>query len=122
VQVTGIDFNPKLLELARRQAPKAAFYEGTAEKLPFDSGSFDLVMMSHVLHEMDDPLAALVEGRRVARRRVTVLEWPYIDEDKGPPLSHRLQPSEIESLADQAGFTGIDHILLSHMHLYRLTP
>ncbi len=32
-----------------------AFLRGTAEKLPFEDRSFDLVMLAHVLHETDDP-------------------------------------------------------------------
>ena len=122
LQATGIDPNPDLLEAARRLVPGARFDAGTAEKLAFPDGSFDLVMLSHVLHETDDPAAALAEARRVARLRVCVLEWPYVDEDKGPPLAHRLRPSEIETLARRAGFSAVQHTVLSHMHLYRLTP
>jgi hypothetical protein len=51
-----------------------------------------------------------------------VLEWPYVDEDKGPPLAHRLRPSGIESLARRAGFSAVQRTELAHMHLYRLTP
>jgi ubiquinone/menaquinone biosynthesis C-methylase UbiE len=122
MQVTGIDPSPGLLIAARRLVPGVRFEAGTAEKLAFEAGSFDLVMLSHVLHETDDPAAALTEARRVARLRVCVLEWPYVDEDKGPPLAHRLRPSEIEALARRAGFSGVEQTVLSHMHLYRLTP
>jgi hypothetical protein len=79
-------------------------------------------MMGHVLHETDDRAAALREARRVALWRVAILEWPYIEEEQGPPLAHRLQESEIRSLAHNAGFTVIDTTILSHMHLYRLAP
>ncbi len=122
LQATGIDPSPDLLEAARRLVPGATFHPGTAEKLAFEDGSFDLVMLSHVLHEADDPAAALAEARRVARRRVCVLEWPYVDEEKGPPLAHRLRPSEIEALARRAGFSGVQRTELAHMHLYRMTP
>jgi ubiquinone/menaquinone biosynthesis C-methylase UbiE len=122
IQVTGIDPNPGLLEAARRLVPAVRFEAGTAEKLAFKDGSFDLVMLSHVLHETDDPAAALTEARRVARVRVCVLEWPYVDEDKGPPLAHRLRPSEIETVARRAGFSAVQRTELAHMHLYRLTP
>ena len=122
MQVTGIDPNLDLLEAARRLVPGVTFDPGTAEKLAFLDGSFDLVMLSHVLHETDDPAAALTEARRVARLRVCVLEWPYVDEDKGPPLAHRLRPSEIEALARRAGFSAVERTELTHMHLYRLTP
>ncbi len=49
-----------------------------------------------------------------------MLEWPYLDEGRGPPLAHRLRPSEIEAMAKHAGFVRIERIDLSHMQLYRL--
>jgi ubiquinone/menaquinone biosynthesis C-methylase UbiE len=122
LEVTGIDPNADLLSVARRFAAASRFEVGTAETLPFEDGSFDLVMMGHVLHETDDPVRALSEAKRVSRQRVAVLEWPYVDEDKGPPLAHRLKPSEIEDLARRAGFSAVERIDLSHMQLYRLTP
>jgi ubiquinone/menaquinone biosynthesis C-methylase UbiE len=122
LRATGIDPNPDLLEAARRLVPGVRFQAGTAEKLAFEDGSFDLIMLSHVLHETDDPAAALTEARRVARLRVCVLEWPYVDEDKGPPLAHRLRPAEIEALARRAGFSVVQQTVLSRMLLYRLAP
>ncbi len=121
LDVTGIDPNPALLAVARRNVA-GAFLQGTAEKLPFADSSFDVVMMGHVLHETDDRAAALSEARRVACQRVVILEWPYLEEDQGPPLAHRLQESEILSLARAAGFALIEKTVLTHMHLYRLTP
>ncbi len=120
LDVTGIDPSPELLAVARRHAA-GSFLQGTAEKLPFEDHSFDIVMMGHVLHETDDRAGALSEARRVARQRVAVLEWPYLTEDQGPPLAHRLQESEILSLARAAGFALIEKTALAHMHLYRLT-
>jgi ubiquinone/menaquinone biosynthesis C-methylase UbiE len=46
--VTGIDFVPALLERARERAAaerlKIDFQEGAAESIPFDDGSFDVVL------------------------------------------------------------------------------
>jgi SAM-dependent methyltransferase len=120
LEVVGVDPNSKLLSIARGHAPRASFQEGIAEKLPFKDKSFDLVFLGHVLHETDDRHAALAEARRVARLRVAILEWPYLDEDRGPPLGHRLQPAQIEVLAAGAGFASVERIDLAHMHLYRL--
>jgi ubiquinone/menaquinone biosynthesis C-methylase UbiE len=120
--VTGIDPSPNLLSHARGHVPGAQFQGGTAEKLPFGDHSFDLVFLGHVLHETDDRRLALEEARRVARLRVAILEWPWVQEEQGPPLGHRLQPKEIMSLANGAGFREITPIPLSHMHLYLLTP
>jgi len=122
LEVTGIDPNSELLSLARGHVPGARFLAGVAEKLPFEDQSFDLVFLGHVLHETDDRHATLAEARRVARLRVAILEWPYVEEEQGPPLGHRLQPSEIVSVAQGAGLITIESFTLSHMQLSILAP
>ena len=122
LRVTGIDPQKGLLAVAREHAPAVSFAQGVAESLPFADGTFDLVFLGHVLHETDDPARALAEARRVALKRVAVLEWPYVAEDRGPPLAHRLTPERIRELAEAAGFTRAERTELAHMHLYRLTP
>ena len=119
--VTGIDTNADLLALAREFAPAAQFREAAAEEIPFPEGSFDLVFLGHVLHEADDPLAALQEARRVMRQRVAILEWPYRDEPQIPPLAHRLSSATVADLAAKAGLAQVESIHLEHMMLYRLT-
>ena len=122
IAVTGLDANAGLLAIARDLVPAAAFREGTAEELPFPDRSFDLVFLGLVLHETDDAVAALREARRVAGVRVTVLEWPYLEEEHGPPLAHRLDGNAVRTLATAAGFASVDAIKLDHVDLYRLTP
>jgi ubiquinone/menaquinone biosynthesis C-methylase UbiE len=120
--VTGIDTNADLLAVAREFAPTAQFKEAPAEQIPFPNGSFDLVFLGHVLHETDDPLAALREARRVARQRVAILEWPYREEPNGPPLAHRISPATVAELAARVGLAQVEAIRLEHMDFYRLTP
>ena len=73
------------------------------------------------MHEADDTVKALREARRVALERVVVLEWPYYDEEKGPPLAHRLMPEQVIALAQKAGFDKIETTPLTHMVLFRLS-
>src|SRR3954452_20808353 len=40
----GIDFEPKLLELARGRGPAVKFVEGDAADLPFEDAAFDVVL------------------------------------------------------------------------------
>jgi SAM-dependent methyltransferase len=122
--VAGVDPDEELLSAARGFLPNADFRAGTAESLPFPDSSFDLVFFGVVLHEVDDPAAALAEARRVARVRVAVLEWPYERGESGPPLEHRLEPSRIHALARSAGLGEGRLIKLAslELHLFASTP
>ena len=102
--VSGVDANPEMLVAARQFVPEGDFREGTAEALPYPDSNFDLVFLGLVLHETDEPIKALQEGRRVARQRVGILEWPYREGVFGPPLAHRLNPETLVGLFQQAGF------------------
>lgn len=119
LEVSGIDVNAELLTAARQHVPSGHFQEAPMEQLPFPDQSFDLVFMGLVLHEADDALVALREARRVARQRVAVLEWPYREEPKGPPMAHRLPPDTIEALAVNAGYRQVTSLHLQHMDLYQ---
>ncbi|MBI5021996.1 MAG: class I SAM-dependent methyltransferase [Ignavibacteriales bacterium] len=121
IQVTGIDPNIELLEIAKSIVPEAQFQKGVAEDIPYPDDSFDIVILIHVLHETDNIFKALTEAKRVARKRVVVLEWPYLDEEQGPPIEHRLKSEEIEKNATAAGFH-IEKFQLKHMDFYRLNP
>jgi len=121
LRVTGIDVSPAMIEAARRLVPQARFRHASAEAVPFDDEAFDLAFMGLVLHEADDRLQALREVRRVACLGTAVLEWPFRQEEYGPPLAHRLKPGELETLAEDAGFTRIEALPLSHLILFHLT-
>ena len=120
--VAGIDISADMLAIAQQYVPAGEFKQAPAEALPFADGSFDLVFLGVVLHEADDPLAALKEARRVARNRVAVLEWPYRDEVEPPPLAHRLAPQRVSDLAAAAGLAELSMVQLDHVDLYLLTP
>lgn len=65
--VSGIDISSRAAEHARSRLPGSDIREGVAERLPFASGSFDLVTcMGSLEHFLDQP-AALGEMLRVAK-------------------------------------------------------
>ena len=49
----GIDLSPAMLSKAVTGDQRAGFFLGDAEKLPFLSGSFDCILLSLVVHEMN---------------------------------------------------------------------
>jgi SAM-dependent methyltransferase len=121
LEVAGVDVNPEMIVAAKRFVPKGDFRESTAEQLPFPDASFDLVFFGLVLHESDEPLKVLQEARRVSCQRICILEWPYLEGEYGPPLAHRMKPTEIADLARQAGFAHLESIPITNLVLYRLT-
>jgi len=116
--VAGNDLSLRMLRYARYQAPDIPFILARMEELPFAADAFDLVFLSHVLHETDDLPHTLAELRRCARQLVAALEWPNIDEPAGPPLRHRLQSKEVLETAIDAGFQSATAIPLERMVLY----
>jgi ubiquinone/menaquinone biosynthesis C-methylase UbiE len=120
VKISGVDVNAEMLAAARHFVPPGDFREGTAEALPDPDNSFDLVFLGLVLHESDDPLQALKEALRVARKKVCILEWPYRDQSYGPPLAHRLNPVDLVGLFQKVGYRKWKITDLSNTVLYRL--
>jgi demethylmenaquinone methyltransferase/2-methoxy-6-polyprenyl-1,4-benzoquinol methylase len=75
-EVTGVDFLPEMLELARRKGVRETIL-ADAMKLPFPDASFDCVTIAFGLRNMENWRAALVEMSRVLKRdgRLLVLEF-----------------------------------------------
>lgn len=76
VAVYGIDYNPKIVDLARTRSPSFDFRAGSATALPFEDSSIDLVFthgfMNYLENENVD--AAVSEIFRVAVRYVVHCE------------------------------------------------
>jgi ubiquinone/menaquinone biosynthesis C-methylase UbiE len=62
--VTGVDYAPKMLRVARGKASaagvRARFVLGDASTPPLSPGAFDVALARHVLWAMPDPSAALI--------------------------------------------------------------
>jgi SAM-dependent methyltransferase len=76
-RVTGVDASAAMLEMARSLAPELEWREANAMALPFDDGSFELVLSQQMLQFVPDRAAALREVRRVLRPggRVVLSTW-----------------------------------------------
>lgn len=90
LKTAGVDANPAMVEAAAKHVPGADIRVATAEELPFEDHSFDLVFLGFVFHETDYPDRAIAEALRVARRRIAILEWPFRQQEMGPPIEHRV--------------------------------
>ena len=110
VRLTGIEFSPGMLELARKEAaavrPDADLREGNAEALDFPDESFDTVTCTLALCTIPDDRAAVAEAMRVLRPggRLVLLEHV-----RSPVLPVRLGERLLEPL----------FLRLEHDHLTR---
>jgi len=120
LNAAAIDPNPEMIIATRNILPNIDIRKASAEEIPFEDNSFDLVFMGLVFHEVDDYLKAINEAYRISQKEVSILEWEYQDQDFGPPLKHRLKSSFIEELAEKAGFKKVEIIKLTNLILYKL--
>jgi ubiquinone/menaquinone biosynthesis C-methylase UbiE len=71
VRLTGIEFSPAMLDIARRRAAELGrdleLHLGDAERLEFADGSFDTVICTYGLCTIPDDRLAVREARRVLR-------------------------------------------------------
>jgi demethylmenaquinone methyltransferase/2-methoxy-6-polyprenyl-1,4-benzoquinol methylase len=76
VDITGVDFLPEMLELARQKGLRHVLL-ADAMKLPFADGTFDCVTIAFGLRNLQDCSAALTEIARVlnSKGHLLVLEF-----------------------------------------------
>jgi ubiquinone/menaquinone biosynthesis C-methylase UbiE len=64
---TGIDLNPRNLDLIRTRLPQQQLVQGDIESMPFEDASFGTVVCTEVLEHVPYPAAALKEIHRVLK-------------------------------------------------------
>jgi ubiquinone/menaquinone biosynthesis C-methylase UbiE len=109
-RVTGVDFAPSMIALARRKASERGlqirFEEADAEQLPFALASFDLVISRHLLWTLPHPEAAIDEWVRVLRPggRLVVVDGAVLD---GSDRSPEAQPGGQENARTSPEYAAI---------------
>jgi SAM-dependent methyltransferase len=83
--VVGVDPNAGMLAVARRTAPEVTWLAGSAERLPLEANSVDVVASQFALMFFADRQAAAREVRRVLRPggRVVLATWAELDASPG---------------------------------------
>ena len=111
-QFAGVEIAEAAVDLATGRCPEADIRSYDGETLPYDSGEFELGVLSHVLEHVPDPVAMLAEAGRVAER--VIVEVPLEDNlsarraSKQPVAEHvghiqRFSRGTIASAARDAG-------------------
>ena len=85
-RVVGLDRNPAMLEVARRKSDleglSIEWRQGNADELPFENGSFDLVLCQHGLQYVSDRLGTVSEMYRVLSPggQAAIVTWRGLDQ------------------------------------------
>lgn len=103
-KVTGADLSPALIDRARANHPEITFEVADVEHLPFDSGSFDGVLLSAVVHHLPDPSACASEvyrllvkgGRFMAFDPNRMNPFMYLYRDRSSPFYSSVGVTENE--------------------------
>src|SRR5467141_1286165 len=97
-RVCGIDLSPELLRLAHERTADAlvpvSLLRASAEHLPFADAVFDTIVMTWTLCSIANPVAALIEMRRVLKpgARLVFVEHGLSPEARIARWQHRLTP------------------------------
>lgn len=85
----GLDISPKLIAVGREKYPRLELIEGDVEALPFESGGFDGILLSGLVHHLPDARRCAAETFRVLRpggsfvafdpNRMNPFMWLYRD-------------------------------------------
>ena len=123
-ELTGIDLTEEMLAVAKQKlSDNVELLLGSATNLPFDSESFDWVIMSNVIGHLSDKKIALKETHRVLKNpgKIVITDWTRDFQTMN--LAHfytklisysqyrSLRTAELESLLDDCDF--------NHLHTER---
>jgi SAM-dependent methyltransferase len=78
--VTGLDPSQGMLDVMAASEPAVENVRGEGSDLPFEDGTFDLVITVAALHHVADPdavRATLIEMARVTRRNGRIVVWDH---------------------------------------------
>lgn len=83
--ITGLDFSVEMLKIAKKRYPNIKFIEGDCTNLPFENNSFDFVIISFGLRNIDDYNKAIEEIYRVLK---TNGKFIHLDFGKRNPIAN----------------------------------
>jgi len=122
--VAGIDLDPSRLEDAKRQFPKMDLRAGDAAQLPWETGTFDLVLQSVVFTSILDRAVRVMvarEMRRVLASGGALLWYDFRYNNPQNPNVRGIAPREIRELFPDCSVE-LERVTLAPPIARRLVP
>jgi ubiquinone/menaquinone biosynthesis C-methylase UbiE len=92
LRITGLDVSPSMVTKARKNIAKAGLSniievkEGTASRLPFSEGFFDMVVSTGSMHHWKEPIVGLNDVHRVLKPGGYALMYDIVSDTPAPVL------------------------------------
>lgn len=119
-RLDALDIQQDMLDHVARRAARAAIGNihptcSDARQLPYPDGTFDAAYAITALGEIEDPMRALSELRRVLKPGGRLVVGEFFDR-------HQIPARRLQQLAEQAGFRLDNHRGVAFSYLSRFVP
>lgn len=120
-KVIGIDIMPEILDYAKERAEGISnieFKESKEYSFPVEDNSVKYVLISNVIHEVEDKIKYFNEVKRVLEKDgyFLIIDWDKKEMEMGPPVHERISKDEMIELCSEAGFKLIESVEASPNH------
>lgn len=120
-KVIGIDIMSEILEIAKEKAGGMDNIEFRVSKeysFPVEDNSVKYVLISNVIHEIEDKTKYFNEVKRVLKDGgyLLIIDWEKRKMEIGPPENERISKEKMIEICSTAGFKEIDSIKASPNH------
>jgi len=120
-KVIGIDIVPEMIEIAKEKAEginNIDFRASDEYFFPVENGLIKYVLVSNVIHEIEDKERYLAEVKRVLKEDgyLLIIDWEKREMTMGPPVHERISKDEMIELCSKSGFKTIESINVSPSH------
>jgi 2-polyprenyl-3-methyl-5-hydroxy-6-metoxy-1,4-benzoquinol methylase len=113
--VAGIDIDESSIRLAAERPNVDSAIVGDATKLPYESETFELIILGDVVEHFEDPLVVLNEAERVLSQEGTLIisvpafRWLWGPHDEHNNHTDRYNATRLSDIVAQAGFSFENH-------------
>lgn len=120
-KVIGTDIIAEITDIARDRAKgikNIEFKVSNEYRLPIDDKSVKYILLSNVIHEIEDRKRYFSEIRRVLKDDgyLLIIEWDKREMKMGPPVTERISREDIINFCNMEGFILSEAVYVSSSH------